>query len=297
MPLRTAIRQITRTFHQQNQRALRRAGLSSSAGKSARIVGARAQNGSPKRPSVDVEFADGTAWRFHGMWLRDGCRDASHVQESTERHLHAAPLVAGLWSMGDAAAKDVQPSPCGTQLEVSWHHPSLPRSTFEAAFLRGYADTVAKPLEQTTPAKGAEDWFQFLEDDVGRPQHLQTLWSNDGTFELPRFDHDELVGSPDAHEAYLKALMNPGVAIVENMPQDPNYDGQALSNFAQTFLGGLQKHPLRENAHWTISTDETVFDPSNKMQDVSLRKTANSCVKKQSPPRPRAAASALFSLL
>ena len=113
MPLRTAIRQITRTFHQQNQRALRRAGLSSSAGKSARIVGARAQNATPDRPSVDVEFADGTAWRFHGMWLRDGCRDASHVQESTERHLHAAcrGQSASLFGVRHVAAAQLSFSP------------------------------------------------------------------------------------------------------------------------------------------------------------------------------------------
>ena len=136
------------------------------------------------------------------------------------------------------------------------------------------------------------------EDDVGRPQHLQTLWSNDGTFELPRFDHDELVGSPDAHEAYLKALMNPGDAIVENMPQDPNYDGQALSNFAQTLLGGLQKHPSpRERALDHLDRRDRL----RPLEQDAGRQPAQDGqpVREKTVPaaRARAAASALFSLL
>ena len=31
-----------------------------------------------------------------------------------------------------------------------------------------------------------------------------------------------------------------------------------LSQFAAQYLGGLQKHPRRDNAHWTISTEASL---------------------------------------
>mmetsp|Transcript_19135 Transcript_19135/g.37182 ORF Transcript_19135/g.37182 Transcript_19135/m.37182 type:complete len:109 (+) Transcript_19135:2-328(+) len=60
------------------------------------------------------------------------------------------------------------------------------------------------------------------------------------------------------------ALMDPGVVIVEDMPEDREFDGSVLSRFAMDYLGGLQKHPRRTEAHWTISTQEAIL-PSNML--------------------------------
>ena len=39
--------------------------------------------------------------------------------------------------------------------------------------------------------------------------------------------------------------------------ESEEYAGEALAAFAQRFLGPLQKHPLRETPHWTISTGDS----------------------------------------
>ena len=59
-------------------------------------------------------------------------------------------------------------------------------------------------------------------------------------------------GGPDAHRALLRSLMDPGAVIVEGMPQDHAFDGSVLQDFATHFFGGLQKHPRRENPHWSV---------------------------------------------
>ena len=53
-----------------------------------------------------------------------------------------------------------------------------------------------------------------------------------------------------------RALIDPGATIIEGMPDDVDFSGAALAEFAAEYLGGLQKHPRRDNAHWTISTEE-----------------------------------------
>ena len=56
-------------------------------------IRAASTNGS----QVDIKFSDGAKYRFHGLWLRDSCRDAQHVnQSSTERVLDHSPVIRAI---------------------------------------------------------------------------------------------------------------------------------------------------------------------------------------------------------
>ena len=42
---------------------------------------------------MDISFTDGSTFRFHSLWLRDACRDASHVAaQAGEKILTATPV-------------------------------------------------------------------------------------------------------------------------------------------------------------------------------------------------------------
>ena len=45
----------------------------------------RVTDATARPDDVDVRFSDGHEYRFHNMWLRDACRDRTHVLSSQER--------------------------------------------------------------------------------------------------------------------------------------------------------------------------------------------------------------------
>lgn len=222
---------------------------------------------------VEVEFADATRFKFHNMWLRDSCRDTSHVQHSSERVLDASPLIGGMQT-ADIKALHVQED---GSLEVDWAEGVVPTSNFDPSFLRAYADVAGKPLESPSEAAApVDDFFDYLDGNKtprGKSREELNLWKNDGEFKIPRFDYNTLT---ENQLEFMRSVMDPGVVIVENMPEDETYDGMVLEDFAHKHLGGLQKHPLRETAHWTISTESSVHDASNLLDNEDDRKGANS---------------------
>ena len=172
--------------------------------------------------------------------------------------------------LGDVSASTARIE--GDDLKLSWNEGPVAESHFDAQFLRTYANIVAKPVD-AAPEEVEGDFFDFLDQNRGMKREDVTLWGNDDSFKVHTYDYNEL---DSKHNDLMKSLMNPGFVIVENMPQDPKFDGTGLSTFASKYLGGLQKHPLRESAHWTISTEATTHDDSNMLADENLRKGANS---------------------
>jgi len=180
--------------------------------------------------------------------------------------LEASPNVAGVSPLGCA--------PAGLEvkhgiLSIKWGADDLvPESTFEPEFLRAYAKLVAKPLDGTTevPAKSEvdTDWVKPYDgvSNIGIKSEKMVLWKNDGVEDIPTFTHASLAEG-DNHIRLLRTLLEThGVVIINEMPDDPECDGSVLADFNMKYLGGLQKHPLRENAHWRISTEAAKFDDS-----------------------------------
>ena len=165
-------------------------------------------------------------------------------------------------------------------MEVSWREGSVGASKFDASWLRAFADTVAKPL--ATPSAAAldageraeggacADWFDFIRAPPrAKPKAELRLVRNDCPVTgaalagegpgVQRVDFRELhAGCLDAHEDLLAGALDPGAVVVTGVPaESEEYAGEALAAFAQRFLGPLQKHPLRETPHWTISTGDS----------------------------------------
>merc|ERR1711871_230485 len=74
------------------------------------------------------------------------------------------------------------------------------------------------------------------------------------------------------HVEFMRTILEThGVCIMYNMPEDPECDGSVLDQFCKDYLGGLQKHPLRETAHWRISTEESKLDESTTFNNNNDR--------------------------
>merc|ERR1719198_1001534 len=102
------------------------------------------------------------------------------------------------------------------------------------------------------------------------------LWKNDDKEPLPYIDYNTLK-DPKEHVKFLRTILEThGVCIMYNMPDDPECDGSVFDQFAKDYLGGLQKHPLRETAQWRISTEETKFDESTTFKNNTDRTGSNS---------------------
>ena len=111
--------------------------------------------------SVALGFSDGTKFQFLGLWLRDSCRNPSLVCEAAgERILDKIPFSTG--GRGIVAEAKVA-STSSEKLEVNWADESDVVSTFDAGFLRQYAEAVAKDL-----AKDLDDCYA---KDAGKSEH------------------------------------------------------------------------------------------------------------------------------
>ena len=132
--------------------------------------------------TVDVSFDDGSAFRFHSLWLRDACRDSEHVAgHAGERYLTATPVGPSGVRPDRLAAKEATVGGDGL-LHISWTEDSFgahemaadpPRdSTFPSDFLRTYASSAAECLAQPTVMEAeapppADADFAFLAPYTG----------------------------------------------------------------------------------------------------------------------------------
>jgi len=155
-------------------------------------------------------------------------------------------------------------------LSIHWgENDYVKESTFEPGFLRAYAGLVAKPLEAAATEEPAKvqvdtDWLKPYDGTgkVGIKSENMVLWKNNEDQPIPQFTHASLEEG-DNHLRLLRTLLEThGVVIINEMPEDIECDGSVLAEFNMKYLGGLQKHPLRETAHWRISTEAAKFDES-----------------------------------
>eukprot|EP00316_Scyphosphaera_apsteinii_P004387 CAMPEP_0119313676 /NCGR_PEP_ID=MMETSP1333-20130426/29989_1 /TAXON_ID=418940 /ORGANISM="Scyphosphaera apsteinii, Strain RCC1455" /LENGTH=483 /DNA_ID=CAMNT_0007318573 /DNA_START=83 /DNA_END=1534 /DNA_ORIENTATION=+ len=220
-----------------------------------------------------VHFSDGFKCRFHSLWLRDACRDEMHVvQDAGERLLTATPVgPSGVCPDRLRASSAELSDPGGSELRVIWNADSIlpsrdseldppTASTFQANFLRSYAEVVAETIEPSTLSDGVaasllkDDlaWlrpFSGFKDTPAQPAEEMHLWRNDGTV-LPVYDYyDVLDVQSTANLRMLQDMVRFGAVIIDGCTT-PGVE--ALHHFADTALGGLQKDPTRPESNWKI---------------------------------------------
>lgn len=238
--------------------ALQRRLYSSSPGSSCRVQTADiAQGGSVVR----VGFSDGSAFDFHGMWLRDACQDPELFSaRAGERFLARTPFATN----SQGKAKDANIVEGSLALVFDDEVLSGRPVHFSSDFLRMYGPVVGKLVCAANdrfgyPLSDAFDWLEPYSgfDRAPAPNlSLKALWKNDGpasNVDVDQFQHRDysVVSSSDAGNLeMLQTLMEHGVVILDNVPAA--VDSNIVRGFADNCLGGMQKDPVREEPNWVI---------------------------------------------
>jgi len=137
------------------------------------------------RGVVAVDLGDRTS-RFHTVWLRDNCWcDDCRVTQTAERRLFTAEIPDDL--------SIVSAAPVEGGIEVGWSDGHV--STFNHEWLRRH---------------------DYSADARKLRAHEPTLW--DSSLEVPRFEHEAVVGTSAGQLAYLDAIRDLGVALVTGVP-------------------------------------------------------------------------------
>jgi hypothetical protein len=122
--------------------------------------------------------------------------------------LESTPVVVGV--NPDGVAPESVTVKSGT-LSVQWGaNDPVKESTFEASFLRAYADMVAKPIEACAepekPAPMDTDWLAPYDPTKTVGQNANgnmQLWKNDDNVPLPYIDYNTLK-DPKEHVKFLR---------------------------------------------------------------------------------------------
>jgi len=237
-------------------------------------AGVGVKHARPAGAHVDFEFDDGTAYRFHSLWLRDACRDAAYVSAAAGERLLAHTAVAmPQGTLDELRAVQAHIGDDGESVQVEWSDSSSPASHYSSVFLRCYADRVAKPLAGSTDASPTKnlpgDWLlPYCGVAHAKAPSISSmdLWSSKGeNLDLTYVSYNDL--SVDTNLELMQALLRDGVVIIKDMPAVQ--DASALLDTCSQHIGALQKDPAREEANWRIVKKENAQSISYN-QDARL---------------------------
>lgn len=200
---------------------------------------------------VDIEFLDGSKYRFHVEWLKD----SSPSDIGPDEYRLQPELVYDLPSL---AAQSAVPTNDGKEVEVAFKHGDCTTGsssgdarlvttaeTFDARFLYAAAPFVGKVITESVPAIGSVVTGTAMM--AGPTRHG---WIANG-FKIPEFDLAAITEDVDAHIEFMQCvLFQPGVAFVHGVqPPDDLLDelriGAPLENAARKLVGRLNQHTNR----------------------------------------------------
>ncbi|KAJ1444484.1 hypothetical protein M885DRAFT_552825 [Pelagophyceae sp. CCMP2097] len=213
---------------------------------------------------VEVKFADGAAFLFHALWLRDACRDSSHVAAAAgERILTATPVGPAGERVDPVALRAVAVEATEMSLSLRWSGADSPitESVLDAAALRLYAPAVARALHVPAGDAAHGEWPDWLAPYTGFPGALAaesyvSYYGDaraEGAAPFPRtFEYEALMAGGSAAEQLelIRTTLECGAAMVTGVPDEES--GVALRRFVSAALGGLQKDPTRDEPNWRI---------------------------------------------
>ena len=224
---------------------------------------------------VDVTFTDGVVYRFHGLWLRDACRTEDFYKNAAgERYLPATLIVSGPENMGDVHAADVEVQ--DGVVCVQWNDGH--GGSFDSDFLRSYAQAAALPITDKVSASLDTEWLEPYMHTVQPPAPRRStidLWTGTTGPDIFAMPYAE-TQTPAGNLKLLKVLLRNGVVQVKDVPTPGE---PRLIQFCDSVLGGLQKDPSREEAHWRIekkaSAASVSYNPDLRLNNHTDQSLAN----------------------
>jgi len=198
--------------------------------------------------SIDVEFTNGTAYRFHTSWMKDS--SPSNVGSDFYRK-----TAKGLFETENYIASEVKPSECGTKLQVAFMNGSDTPvfDEYVGTWLHAFAPQVGKPLHETASAAPAIKGTGSLLDNLYKNRKG---WGKD--LEMPKFTAEELLRSEAKQVEFLERCADPGCAQITDLPPPESLDnmevGKPMESLITNIIGRLNQHPVRTTRYGVMHT-------------------------------------------
>mgnify|MGYP000035024079 CR=1 FL=1 len=216
--------------------------------------------------AVDLEFRDGTSYRFHAEWLKDS--SPSNIGQDEYR---LKPSL--LYELPALTATTVTPHSAGTEIEVQFGqkgHGVAFIDRFDARFLKAAAPFVGKLLEKSDDQSSITAPRVTGTGMVSGPK-LEG-WEAEG-FTIPIFEFESITANIDNHIEFVECvLFNPGVAFIHGVPAPDDLDdefriGAPLENAALKLIGRLNQHTNRAT-RYSVTHAAADLDGATKPEPI-----------------------------
>eukprot|EP00933_Yihiella_yeosuensis_P069544 TRINITY_DN7618_c0_g1_i1.p1 TRINITY_DN7618_c0_g1~~TRINITY_DN7618_c0_g1_i1.p1 ORF type:complete len:479 (-),score=99.68 TRINITY_DN7618_c0_g1_i1:135-1571(-) len=198
---------------------------------------------------VDIQFENGTAYRFHTSWIKDAHPEltGSDFYRKSARSLFEIDLYS---------ADEVKPAEDGSKLEVKFKNcqeHNAHTEVYHSKWLHAFAPHVGKALHddklaQPTGLSGTSSLLENLYKN-------RKPWKSD--LKMPRFDGQAMIHDEDLQIEFLEAMMETGVAVIENVGKPECLEtgaGAPMEDFVQKIIGRFNQHPARATRFGVIHT-------------------------------------------
>lgn len=202
---------------------------------------------------VDMEFADGTAYRFHTAWIKD-----SHPNLTGNDYYRKSAQT--LFESDQYTADTVKTASDGSLIAVNFKNhldENAVTEEYPSAWLHAFAPYVGSPLNQKAKPRINGSGLP------GTGSLLDDLYKNrkpwDSSLVMPRFNGQEVLYDENKQIEFLEAMMDPGVAVVTDVGKPKSLEhsdcGQPLEDFMFDILGRANQHPVRATRFGVIHTE------------------------------------------
>ncbi|CAK9085938.1 unnamed protein product [Durusdinium trenchii] len=201
---------------------------------------------------VDMEFADGSAYRFHTAWIKD-----SHPNLTGKDYYRNS--ASTVFETDQYMVDNVQTASNGSMISVNFKNhldENAVTEEYPSAWLHAFAPYVGSPLNQKSKPKlngsGLPGTGSLLDDMYKN----RKPW--DSSLQMPRFCGQELLKDEGMQVKFLEAMMDPGVAVITDVGKPKSFEhkdcGQPLEDFMFNVLGRPNQHPVRATRFGVIHT-------------------------------------------
>eukprot|EP00437_Effrenium_voratum_P033125 CAMPEP_0181475676 /NCGR_PEP_ID=MMETSP1110-20121109/41310_1 /TAXON_ID=174948 /ORGANISM="Symbiodinium sp., Strain CCMP421" /LENGTH=621 /DNA_ID=CAMNT_0023600927 /DNA_START=76 /DNA_END=1941 /DNA_ORIENTATION=+ len=214
-----------------------------------KVVAARPVNDGKQ---VDIEFADGSDFRFHAEWIKD-----SHPNLTGNDYYRKSAKT--LFESDQYSVDTVKPSSDGSKIQVHFKNgdaSNMVTEEYVSTWLHAFAPFVGSPLNEKAKPKLNGSTLP------GTGSLLEDLYRNrkpwDSSLDMPRFDGQQMLQDESMQLEFLERMMDPGVAVITNVGKPRSLAhadcGEPLEDFVSQIIGRLNQHPVRATRFGVIHT-------------------------------------------
>jgi len=206
---------------------------------------------------IDIFFSDNTSYRFHAPALKD-CSVESVGPDLYRQN------AKDIWNVRQHTIADARVEE--DKLLIKWGCDCIGEDgggmdSYSAFILKAIAPSMGKALhDETSQSSGIADSRNIPVSLFDELHQHRTPW-HAAELQVPEYDAAELAQSRDLQIDFLERTVDPGFAIVHNLPKPESQDtddvGLSMENYVQDIVARINQHQVRATRYGVIrSTTE-----------------------------------------